>query len=72
MTFSVYIVKTESNGPETDSCFMISWSNLVPLLKKCQTPGCSSMVAEENMSTQRDGGLFGRPNFILVLMTISH
>ena len=49
--------KTEfkTGHPTMESCLLVSWSCLVPLLTKCQTAGCSSIVAEENMETQRDG-----------------
>ena len=51
------LVKTEAEKghPDAGSCFLVSWSCLVPLLSRCQTSGCTSIVAEEHMVTQRQG-----------------
>jgi hypothetical protein len=37
------------------SCLLVMWSRLVPLLSKCQTAGCASVVSEDNMKRYSDG-----------------
>ena len=41
--------------PNNKASLIVNWSCLVPLLTKCQSAGCSSIVAEENMDIQHDG-----------------
>lgn len=45
----------KKDHPQHDTSLIVSWSSLLPLLTRCQTFGCSSIVEEENMESQRDG-----------------
>jgi len=45
----------EGNKKEDKSSLIVMWSSLLPLLSKCQTPGCSAAVAEDNMEKYFNG-----------------